>query len=329
MSSKTQILWIDDNPSRKKQAMDLQDESGMSVEFISVKDKDLEKEKISIRDNYKPELVIIDHILDRTKSTEGVRLGSTLTGFLRESWEGCPFLGITAAGNVPKIDIEKYTYDELIEGDRFSEYVRYIPNVLKGFKKSANADSIKEWIGWLKAPKEEIERIKGCMPHNVKTDIYKKGFANRIYRWFRTKFYRVPGFLYDKDWVATFVGVKREAINTYLKHFDEAKYDGVFNNPDNPRWWKAKLYQVIYSKSKDENAASRSPQDVGNEVLKVKEKERSRCYRCKEKWPDTIAYVDESENASLKQMHLGCTIAHPDYRYEPMFEEMRVMKGDR
>ena len=173
MSSRTQILWIDDNPSRRKQAKDLQEETGIKVEFVSVKDKNLEEEKISIRNNYKPELVIIDHVLDKTKSTEGVRLGSTLTGFLRESWERCPFLGITAAGNIPKIDIEKYTYDELIEGDQFSEYVRYIPNVLKGFKKSATAETIEEWIGWLKPPKEEIERIKGCMPHNVKTDINK------------------------------------------------------------------------------------------------------------------------------------------------------------
>ena len=328
MSSKAKILWIDDSPSRKKQAMDLQDETSIKVEFISLKDKDLEKEKISIRSNYKPELVIIDHVLDKTKSTEGVRLGSTLTGFLRESWERCPFLGITAVGNIPKIDIEKYTYDELIEGDQFSKYVRYIPNVLKGFKKSATSETIEQWIDWLEPPKKEIERIKGCMPHNVKTDINKKGFANRIYRWFRTKFYSMPGFLYDKDWVATFIGVKREAINTYLKHLNEAKYDGLFNNPDNPRWWKAKLYKVIYGNCKDENAAFRSPQDVAKEVLKIEDKFSSKCPVCGKKWPDIMAYVDDSENASLKQMHLGCTVAHPDYRYEPMFEEIRMMRSN-
>ncbi len=330
MSSKPQILWIDDDPGRKRRAMDLKDESGMSVEFISLNNKDLEKEKISIRNNYKPELVIIDHILDKTKPTGGTHLGSTLTGFLRENWEECPFLGITAVGNIPKIDIEKYIYDEFIEGDRFSEYVRYIPNVVKGFKKSVNADSIEEWIGWLNPPKEEIERIKRCMPHNVKikTDIHKKGFANRIYRWFRTKFYCMPGFLYDKDWVATFIGVKSEAIDRYLEHFDKAKYSGIFNDPDNPRWWKARLYQIIYGKCKDKITASRNPQDVGNEVLKVKKKDRSICYVCKEKWPETIAYVDESDIASAEQMHLRCTLAHPLYRYEPMFEEIRMMRTD-
>jgi hypothetical protein len=166
------------------------------------------------------------------------------------------------------------------------------------------------------------------MPHDTKTDVEKKGFANRAYRWFSKTFYRMPGFLYNTDWVATFAGVKVEAIDKYLKYFDGAKYDGIFNNPNDLRWWKAKLYQVIYSKSKDENAASRSPQDVGNEVLKVKEKERSTCYVCKEKWPDTIAYVDESDGASAEQMHLRCTVAHPDYPYEPMFEEIRVMRGE-
>ena len=327
MSIKAKILWIDDNPSRKKQAMDLQDESGINVEFISVKDKDLEKVKMSIRDKYKPELVIIDHVLDKTKSTEGIRLGSTLTGFLRESWEGCPFLGITAAGNVSKIDVEKYTYDELIEGDRFSEYIQYIPNVLKGFKKSANAKTIEEWINWLEPPKEEIVRVKGCMPHHVKTNINKKGFTNRIYRWFRTKFYSMPGFLYDNDWVATFIGVKREAISKYSEQLDKAKYTGIFNDPYNVRWWKAKLYQVIYSGCKDVSAASRSSQDVGNEVLKVKKEDRSICHVCKKKWPETIAYKDDSPTATLGQMHLRCTVAHPLYPYQPMFEEIRLMAG--
>jgi hypothetical protein len=253
-------------------------------------------------------------------------LGSTLVGFLRERWEGCPFLGITAAGNVSKIDIEKDTYDELIEGDKFSEYIRYIPYIAEGFKKSAKADSIEKWIGWIKPPKEEIERIKCCIPHNAKADIRKKGFANRIYRWFRNKFYSMPGFLYDKDWVATFIGVKREAISKYLRYFDEAKYTGIFSDPDNPRWWKATLYQVIYNKCKNENASSRSSQDVGNEVLKIKESDRSTCYVCKGKWPETIAYTYVSATANLEQMHLRCTLAHPLYQYEPMYEEIRMMR---
>ena len=330
MKAKVQILWIDDYPPRSKRAMDLQEASSMNVEFISVMNKDLSEEMTRIRSAYhEPEMVIIDHILDKTSPDSLTRLGSTLAVLIRETWEKCPVFGITAVDKVGQIDIEKrYTYDELIEGDRFSEYIGYIPKVVEGFKKCVKVKSIDEWITLLKGPKEEIERIRTCMPRDVKTDVRKKEFPNRVYRWFRRKFYGMPGFLYDEDWVATFAGLKKETVKKYLKHFETAKYDGVFNDPDDPRWWKAKLYKVIYGKCKDENAAYRASQDVANEVLRVKKQDRSKCYVCKEEWPETVAYVDKSKTAGVKQMHLRCTVAHPDYPYEPMFEEIRIMVGE-
>ena len=329
MKSKVQILWIDDYPQRSKRAADLQDASGMNVKFISVMNKDIEEEMARIRsDYYEPEMVIIDHILDKTSPDSLTRLGSTLAGLIRETWKKCPVFGITAVDKVGQIDIERYTYDELIEGDRLSEYMLYIPNVVEGFKRCVKVKSIEKWIALLKAPKDETERIKNCMPHNAKTDIERKDFANRVYRWFRIKFYKMPGFLYDEDWVATFVGVRRRAIKKYLKYFKGTGYDGVFNNPNDQRWWKSRLYEVIYSKCEDENAAYRASQDVANEVLCVKKEDRSKCYVCGKDWPETVAYVDESENAGTEQMHLGCTVAHTLYPYEPMFEEIRVMGKD-
>jgi endo-alpha-1,4-polygalactosaminidase (GH114 family) len=138
----------------------------------------------------------------------------------------------------------------------------------------------------------------------------------------------MPGFLYDRDWVATFAGVQIDRVHKYLHHFEEAKYDGIFKDPENPRWWKAKLYEMIYRKCKDKNASFQRTQYVANKVLKVKQKDESKCYVCKGKWPETVAYVDETDTGSKKQMHLKCTVAHPSYTYEPMFEETRMMAGE-
>lgn len=327
MSPKAQILWIDDNEDRKRGASNLDDETGMTVEFVSLRQKDVPKVLEKIRAEQSPSLIIIDHVLNNTKSGDWTQLGSTLVGFFRESWVGCPIFGITAAKNLGKIDIERYAYDELIDFVDFGNYIHYIPNVVKGFKQCKRVKSVDGWINLLKPPKDETERIKECIPYDTKTDVEKKGFASQAYRWFSSKFYNMPGFLYDKDWVATFIGVKKEEVERYIKFFDEAKYIGIFNNPDIPRWWKARLYQVIYGKCKDESAASHSSQDVGNEVLKVKKEDRSICYVCKKEWPETIAYKDDSTTATLEQMHLRCTVAHPLYPYEPMFEEIRVMAG--
>jgi len=293
----------------------------------TVKNEDLEEKLAQVRKTCQPEMVIIDHILDKTSPNSLARLGSTVAGFLREEWKQCPLFGITAVDKVSQIDDERYMYDELMEGDRFSEYLLYIPNVVEGFKQCAEVGTIEEWIALLNAPDEDIERIRMCIPHDVKTDVQKKGFAGRIYRWFRRKFYSMPGFLYDDHWVATFAGVKRDRFDKYVKHFESSEYKGIFNDPGRPRWWKAKLYEAIYGKCKDENAACRSTQDVANEVLRVKEQDRSKCCVCHEKWPETVAYLDQTEKASAKPMHLRCTIAHPLYPYEPMFEEIRMMEG--
>jgi len=332
MKSKAQVLWIDDYPQRKKRAEDLEDESGMEVKFLSIKNKNLESElKENIPKSYHPDLIIIDHILDMTNSKSNFRLGSSYAGILRETWGKCPIFGITAADKADQIDIERYAYDELIKGDQFTDYLKYIPNVVTGFKECTQIKSIDKWIDMLGSPEEDKERIKACMPHNAKTDINKKGFANRVYRWFRYKFYAMPGFLYDEAWVATFTGIDSKAINKYIKKneksFEKARYTGIYNDPDHPRWWKTKLYQIIYGKCKDENAALRSTQDVANEVLNVKEIDESKCFVCKNKWPETVAYVDKTDTASKKQMHLSCTITHPLYKYVPMFEEIRMMKG--
>ena len=326
MSSKNQILWIDDDESRRRQSDNLKEETGMNTIFISLRNENVQTKLADIRSKYNSSLIIIDHVLNNTKSGEWAKLGSTLVGFFRETWERCPVFGITAAPNLKQIDIEKYAYDELINFTNFSNYIHYIPNVVGGFKRCAKVKNIEPWINLLKPPKDEAERIKSCIPHDTKTDIEKKGFASRSYRWFSSKFYRLPGFLYNKEWVATFAGVKIDAIDKYLRYLDDAKYNGIFNNPDDTRWWKAMLYHAIYSKCRDENAASRSPQDVANKVLKVEEKFRSKCHVCGKRWPDIMAYVDDSENARMKQMHLKCTIAHPLYEYEPMFEEIRMMR---
>jgi len=323
---KPKILWIDDDNNRKKQASNLSDATGLSVEFISLKDKDVLKQVAEMRAKYTPSLVIIDHVLNNTESANWTQSGSTLVGFFRESWAGCPIFGVTAAQNLGKIDIERYAYDELIDLTNFSNYIGLVPNIIDGFRKCKKVKGIRGWIGLLKPPENEIERINECIPHDVKTGVRKIGFASRAYRWFSRKFYRMPGFLYDIDWVATFIGVKTDKVQKYLKAFDKSKYDGIFNNPSIPRWWKANLYDAIYGKCKDKNAFCRSPQDVANEVLGVPQKHRSICYVCGEKWPDTIAYVDKSDNASVEQMHLKCTLAHPLYPYEPMFEEVRLMK---
>lgn len=267
MKPSRRILWIDDDPDREKRAIQLKEATRLKVEFISVEGKNLEKELPAIRAKAQPGLVVIDHILNHTTSQHWAQFGSTLVGFFRETWPGCPIFGITAAGNLGGIDFERYAYDELVDYDTLSAYVQYVPNVIEGFRKCSKITDINEWIRLLKPPKGEPERIEGCIPRDAKTQVDKNGFPNRIYRWFRGHFYAMPGFLYDKEWVATFVGVKKERIDKYLPHFGAAQYSARFNHPGDPRWWKARLYQVLYAKYGAPDASYRSSQEIATNVL--------------------------------------------------------------
>jgi len=62
MKSKVQILWIDDYPQRSKRAKDLQDISGMNVKFISVRKVQLDEVMTQIRNEYDPEMVILESV---------------------------------------------------------------------------------------------------------------------------------------------------------------------------------------------------------------------------------------------------------------------------
>ena len=327
MTEKNKILWVDDNDDRDSMASTLGDATNSIVDFVSVNDKDLEKEVARLREKQTPDLVILDHVLDKTSSEQWAKLGSTLAAFFRETWPQCPIVGVTSAPRIEEIDIELCLYDDLFEYEQFTKYINYVPNIINGFKKCSSITSISQLIDSIAVHKDEAEQLKSCMPHSIKTGLEKQGFVSRFYHWFRKKFYERPGFLYDKNWLATLIGVKNEVVDSYLPRLTSALYRGVFVDPDQPRWWKAEVQEIILKECDIKEVASSSFQHIANKVLDVKTDDVSTCYACKANWPEIYAFVDETPGASRHQMHLRCTLAHSLYSYEPMFEEVRVMAG--
>jgi hypothetical protein len=324
MRNKT-VLWLDDNESRKKMAQELE-HLGLKVDFKLVKGLELEKEIHKILTGTPPGLIIIDHVLDKSKS-KLVRTGSTFAVMMKEkdAWKQIPIFGITSAVNIRDLDIEEYGYDELIDADYFRMFADYIPAAISGFERCRRIRTIESAINLLQPPKTEIAQINACLSFEIKSNIDKIYFPNRFHKWFRTEFYALPGFLYDLAWTATLIGVKLELAHKYTKKFKNAKYAGIFDDPNRPRWWKALLYGEIIGKNKAGSDFS-SLQQVACEVFKIPKKHRSICEVCSEDWPEIMAYDDVSSTAKLRQMHYRCTVAHPMHSYKPMFEEIRVMK---
>ncbi len=321
MSTSKKIVWIDDNPGRSSTARDL------GAEFINVQGKDLAPVVRKLLDGPSPQLLIIDHVLDKAPSTtHPVFLkGSTIAEAIKEKWPSCPVVGVTNVDNLAGIDARtKQTYDALFPFHYFSNYFDRINGIAHGFALVAKTDSdIQKLINLLKPPEDELKRLLEALTDDLKSPSQDSSVASRMYRWVERLMNR-PGFLFDALWSATFLGLNEAGFGKVGSNFHRAKYVGVFARPDEPRWWSSRLSELLYKHCDPE--VGELSWHVGRRLPGIKKEHFSTCYYCKNEFPETVAYLDEASNEQ-RAMHLKCTVLHPLHKRELYFEDIRMMRG--
>lgn len=321
------FVWIDDNPSRKHMAVALQDTLRIRVDFLDVRNKDIEPALKVLRSQQRPALVIIDHILD-TRSEALMTKGSTVAELLRETWSSCPIVGITGAERRQRVDIYKERmYEELYSAGDFGEHSECVKSIAAGFRRVSRltargktiAGSLERLTG---VPPEDRVRFGRSLPGDLLADGAKDMLGRRFYAWLRDVFFARPGFLYDRLWVATMTGLNEKGFAKLGHVFDNAKYSGVFACPKKERWWgslvKARLYQLCPSDG------VQLPWELGRKLKGVGEPDLSKCYASGEACPETVAYIDESSD-ERHPMRLRHTVPHPRYPAILYFEDIRMM----
>lgn len=319
-------LWIDDNPDRRKMADQIQDSIGAEIIFRNVKGQSLEKEVAEMLQKAVPDLVLIDHFLDATR-TDGLGLshGSTIAETLREHWQQCPIIGITAAKKRPNVDHHKESiYDELYSYRDFTHVVDYLPIIVQGFRSlsRSNFKSIKAIIRRLKASKDDWNRLESILPDDLKREFDDPTLPSRLFKWIRHPLIERPGFLYDSLWAATLVGIKEASFEKVKEIFSGALYKGIFASPSEPRWWASQLRRILYEKCPDSEGLL--PWEVGRNLPGITKSDYSKCYSSGEPFPEVVAYVDE-ESDERHPMRLEYTVPHPKYEKLLFFEEIRIM----
>lgn len=327
MSYSFNILWIDDNPRRNKEARNMEVRLKIKVKFIDVKGKDLPGELNQILSQDEPDLILMDHML-RDVNVGGFDRGSTATEVIREKWTDCPIVCITAIP-LKDIDFHKQSiYEDVFEFDNISFYDSALISIAASFQmlKKKRPKNVNDFIAALNPPGDEYDRLKSVLPKTLKDkDFYTdESLFMSISRWVRHTLLLKPGFLYDRLWASTLMGLKEESFGQVEHLFKEAKYSGIFADKSNERWWQSKLREILYSIVPDSDLIY--PWELGRKLPGFTESDFSKCYASGENYPDTVAYIDESSNKKAP-MRLRYTVSHPNFEKSLFFEEIKMMKG--
>ena len=326
----TLIVMFDDQRERQSKADLLQEHTGHTVRFVDLQDKRVidEVEK-AVGQVPEPSMVLVDHILDKAVAESTIRKGTSVVPLLRETWPSAPIIAITAAYEKCVDNIDSDVYEDVIPIEWFSEFVSYAPAVIAGY--DAVGDTSRDLEGLLsliKVPDSEREALRNSIPSLVKRSSRDTSFPHRVFRWFRRTFYRKPGFLLNRQWTALVIGVSDEYFSQYETDVAGARYDGIFADPNDARWWKATLYSCLLPDSRERFTIGLC--EAAKQKLRIPEEHESKCYRCGEKWPEVMGYVDEAATSEkeAKPLHLRCSRAHPLSAPEPFYEERRLMLDD-
>lgn len=320
MSISRKIFWIDDDGRRKRTADDI------GADFVNVNEEDLGETVDKLLKRRQPSLIVLDHVLDKTAGTNPFfKKGSTIAEALKEKWSSCPVVGITNA-DIDTIDLRtQRAYDELFAFSHFREYLETIGAIRRGFATIArfHARGPKDLLRLLKPPDDEMDRLLAALPEDLKNSFRDPSVASNLYTWVE-KLVERPGFLYDSLWAATLIGLNENGFEKAASSFDKALYRGVFSVVDNQRWWSSRLTEILYKRLPPESREM--SWHLGRTLPGMTEEDYSRCYKCKEEYPEIVAYLD-ADIREQRPMHLRCTTLHPRFKRELYFEDIRMMLG--
>lgn len=332
MKRKLKFYWVDDDSSRQSRINSINNyrvKGGVpraNVSFIEAAGKKLDEIINEILRLPEPDLLLIDHFLNLRYQTgsPGISKGSTVAQIIRASWPSCPVIGITAAEKRSLIKWQgESVYDALYVVDSLRKnysalfIAAYYFNVLKR-SKPKNKEEIVRLLG---VPDDDKQQLLSIMPDFLlQSDI---GQVHRIFAWIKFELMDRAGFLLNKLWVATMLGIKEESMYKVERLFQSAVYKGLFSDSEDVRWWSSKVKRLLFAKVTAPQ--SRSTWELGHKLPRINSRDFSRCYKCEEKYPEIVAFTDK-KRSTLKPMHLKCTYSDPSDKRKLYFQEYRIMK---
>jgi len=321
--SRYKFIWIDDDPRRRVSSDNLKSALGFLGQFVAVKG-DYQDNLDELFNGSEPDLIIMDHNLE--KSTTGVfKKGSTFAAFIRETWNECPIVCVTGQ-DIDIVDSQQRSlYEDVFSISQISKYYPTIRSISESFRilNRKRPKDIADLFDLMKAPVEDIDRLKTIMPIELKENFKDKSQLLNISHWVRNVLLKRPGFVYDRMWLATTLGIKESSLVKVESIFSRAKYSGIFADESNDLWWKSKALDTLTNQIDEVGL----PWEKGRKLPGIIKRDYSICYASGEDFPETVAFIDETKDSKRASMKLQYTESHPNYGDLLFFEEIRIMKS--
>ncbi|MCK4765610.1 MAG: hypothetical protein KAW12_25645 [Candidatus Aminicenantes bacterium] len=328
MKPKLKFLWIDDDPERKRESENMVKRLDVHLDFIDVKDKVLQETLENKLPRDMPDLILMDHMLNKVKGS-GIKTGSTAAEVIRERWPECPIVCVTGVDVMKDIHShQKSLYEEIIRIDNISHSDKTLLAIANSFSelKESRPHNMNDLLNLFNPPEDDRERLTAVIPDDLKKEEFynDKSLLLSISSWVRHTLMKKPGFLYDRMWAATLLGIKEESFAKVENIFEDAEYRGIFADQSRERWWQSKLLEIIFSRNPD--SSSVYSWELGRKLDGITESDFSKCYSSKEDYPEVVAYTDE-KSEKRAPVRLQYTVPHPGFEKSLFFEEIRMMKG--
>jgi len=328
------FIWIDDQ-KKKVEVYRRAIEAGVESACASITLIEVKADLLNVLSAWaveeapkSPDLIIIDHIYNMALPF-GLK-GSSVAHLLRSKFPGVPIVCVTSMFDRPdsfdQEDISEYT--ALFLYQRLENHIEDLYAIAKDFRKlhSMSVPLREHFVACLKAPRRDKEDLLRILPEEFQ-DQKHTTTQHRAASWIFNVLLRRPGFLYDRTYAASLLGLTTSGFAKVEAQFEGAKYKGVFATHRDPRWWVSALRTVLFDLV--DYDAPDLPQLAGRTLPGIKKADYSVCYVSKESFPppDAVVATDATRDASLRIVRREYSDRYPgDLGVTPGFETRLILK---
>jgi CheY-like chemotaxis protein len=317
------FIWIDDLTERKGSAENLAAAMGIDVDFLDVSDEASDKKLSELLNGEPPDLIIIDHNLEEIES--GIfKKGSTVAAFIRERWFEIPIISVSA--KIEDFDSQQRAlYIDIFPFEDISKFYPQIMAIAQGFKalRENKPKNTEELLAVLGVPEDDKLNLTNILPTHLKQDFNDNSLIVEIAHWIKDMLFARPGFLYNKIWTSTLIGIQEDSFKKVEGIFEPSKYTGLFSNSNEERWWKSEVLSILYSMIEEEIYSFVK----GRHLPGIEPNDYSVCHASGEPFPETVAFTDSTSDAREVPIKLKYADLHPDYETLLNFDDIRIMTG--